>query len=131
MEKIKSRACKHQSMLANLNSNRSLSFILLIGGLVFSFPLQTKALTLFSFQESGYSKIYQGKPWTLTDRCWWLQNNSASLAMPLHRDRQPLASSTCWELQILRQEQQEGACTHAGAALLIQYINTTSHHINS
>jgi len=55
MEKIKSRACKHQSMLASLNSNRSLSFIVLIGCLVFSFPLQTKALTLFSFQESGYS----------------------------------------------------------------------------
>lgn len=61
MEKIKSRACKHQSMLANLNSNRSLSFIILIGGLVFSFPLETKALTLFSFQESGYSKNLSGE----------------------------------------------------------------------
>lgn len=55
MEKINSTACKHQSMLANLNSNRSLSFVILIGCLVFSFPLQTKGLTLDSFQESGYS----------------------------------------------------------------------------
>ena len=42
-------------MLANWKSNRSLSFIALSGGLVVSFPLQTKALTLLSFQESGYS----------------------------------------------------------------------------
>lgn len=52
MEKIRSRACKHQSMLANLSSNRSLSFIVLIGGLVFSFPLQTKALTLFQLSRT-------------------------------------------------------------------------------
>lgn len=66
-EKIISRACKHQSMLANLSSNRSLSFVVLTGGLVFSFPLQTKGLTLDSFQESGHSVFLKNLSGEATD----------------------------------------------------------------